>query len=216
MKKGMVYKISRGAVAGIVLGLIFGFAIPTVKHLKKQDEYNRQLFRFHVRANSNRDEDIELKLKVRDALLEYIEAEVNNELGDEYTLEDMESLIGSHLAELVDVAEETVRNEGYSYKVNTYVADEYFPMRQYGELVIPAGNYEALRVDIGSAKGENFWCLLYPRLCYTIDSGAVVSREDGKEVEKALTDSDYEKLFVKQRVTPGKVKVGLRIGKIFR
>lgn len=165
------------------------------------------IVRFHVRANSDSEEDLALKYKVRDAVL----AELADDLE---TVEDDGAALRYIMQKLPDIrqaARAVVDEAGYDYTISAYVVREEFPIREYGELVLPAGTYRALRVDIGAAKGENFWCMLYPMMCYTMDAGAVVDSEDTEKLAHALDEESYEELFVKRDAKPGDVKVKLKI-----
>ena len=165
------------------------------------------IVRFHVRANSDSEEDLALKYEVRDAVL----AELADGLE---TVEDDGAALRYIMQKLPDIrqaARAVVDEAGYDYTISAYVVREEFPIREYGELVLPAGTYRALRVDIGAAKGENFWCMLYPMMCYTMDAGAVVDSEDTEKLVQALDEESYEKLFVKREAKPGDVKVKLKI-----
>lgn len=165
------------------------------------------IVRFHVRANSDSEEDLALKYEVRDAVL----AELADGLK---TVEDDGAALRYIMQKLPDIrqaARAVVDEAGYDYTISAYVVREEFPIREYGELVLPAGTYRALRVDIGAAKGENFWCMLYPMMCYTMDAGAVVDSEDTEKLAHALDEESYEKLFVKREAKPGDVKVKLKI-----
>lgn len=165
------------------------------------------IVRFHVRANSDSEEDLALKYVVRDAVL----AELADGLE---TVEDDGAALRYIMQKLPDIrqaARAVVDEAGYDYTISAYVVREEFPIREYGELVLPAGTYRALRVDIGAAKGENFWCMLYPMMCYTMDAGAVVDSEDAEELAQALDEESYEKLFVKREAKGDNVKVRLKI-----
>lgn len=165
------------------------------------------IVRFHVRANSDSEEDLALKYEVRDAVL----AELADGLK---TVEDDGAALRYIMQKLPDIrqaARAVVDEAGYDYTISAYIVREEFPIREYGELVLPAGTYRALRVDIGAAKGENFWCMLYPMMCYTMDAGAVVDSEDAEKLAQALDEESYEKLFVKRDAKPGDVKVKLKI-----
>lgn len=165
------------------------------------------IVRFHVRANSDSEEDLALKYEVRDAVL----AELADDLE---TVEDDGAALRYIMQKLPDIrkaARAVVDEAGYDYTISAYIVREEFPIREYGELVLPAGTYRALRVDIGAAKGENFWCMLYPMMCYTMDAGAVVDSEDTEKLAQALDEESYEKLFVKREAKPGDVKVKLKI-----
>lgn len=165
------------------------------------------IVRFHVRANSDSEEDLALKYEVRDAVL----AELADGLK---TVEDDGAALRYIMQKLPDIrqaARAVVDEAGYDYTISAYIVREEFPIREYGELVLPAGTYRALRVDIGAAKGENFWCMLYPMMCYTMDAGAVVDSEDAEKLEQALDEESYEKLFVKRDAKGDNVKVRLKI-----
>ena len=165
------------------------------------------IVRFHVRANSDSEEDLALKYEVRDAVL----AELADGLK---TVEDDGAALRYIMQKLPDIrqtARAVVDEAGYDYTISAYVVREEFPIREYGELVLPAGTYRALRVDIGAAKGENFWCMLYPMMCYTMDAGAVVDSEDTEKLAQALDEESYEKLFVKRDAKGDNVKVRLKI-----
>ena len=165
------------------------------------------IVRFHVRANSDSEEDLALKYEVRDAVL----AELADGLK---TVEDDGAALRYIMQKLPDIrqaARAVVDEAGYDYTISAYIVREEFPIREYGELVLPAGTYRALRVDIGAAKGENFWCMLYPMMCYTMDAGAVVDSEDAEKLAQALDEESYEKLFVKRDIKPGDIKVKLKI-----
>lgn len=165
------------------------------------------IVRFHVRANSDSEEDLALKYEVRDAVL----AELAD--GLEAVEDDGAALryIMQKLPDIRQAARAVVDEAGYDYTISAYVVREEFPIREYGELVLPAGTYRALRVDIGAAKGENFWCMLYPMMCYTMDAGAVVDSEDTEKLAHALDEESYEKLFVKRDAKGDNVKVRLKI-----
>ncbi len=165
------------------------------------------IVRFHVRANSDSEEDLALKYEVRDAVL----AELADGLK---TVEDDGAALRYIMQKLPDIrqtARAVVDEAGHDYTISAYVVREEFPIREYGELVLPAGTYRALRVDIGAAKGENFWCMLYPMMCYTMDAGAVVDSEDTEKLAQALDEESYEKLFVKRDAKGDNVKVRLKI-----
>lgn len=231
----MFKKIVRGSVIGIFLGVSLGICISYAVRFKeladkRNDTYmvlNNQskdvieisddigqygefcddlqdvILRFHVKANSNSDEDLSLKYSVRDAIL----YEYGNILQSDMTREEVINYLENELDHIKDVAVRTISNLGYNYDVNVYISKDYFPIRQYGEMVFPAGYYDALRVDIGAAQGENFWCILYPMMCYPLDTGAVLSKEDEEIMQEILSEEDYDKLFIKRDVKESEVKI---------
>ena len=156
------------------------------------DSLEDTILRFHVRANSNSKADISLKYKVRDDVL----MAIGGILDGDKTKDEVMSYLRNNLDFIKNIALNSIRMAGYDYDVKVYISKDYFPIRQYGEMVLPAGYYEALRIDIGEAEGENFWCILYPMMCYPLESGAVVSNEDKEELKSVLSEEDYKKLFI--------------------
>ena len=93
------------------------------------------------------------------------------------------------------VAEQEIQKQGYTYPVSVNLEKCYFPMKTYGDCTFPAGTYEALRVCIGKAKGRNWWCVLYPSLCFADSVNVIVPDEKKQELKNILTEEEYESLF---------------------
>lgn len=149
------------------------------------------IIRFHVRANSDSQEDQELKMAVKEDVVTMLKPV----LARCSTVEESRNIIVSSLQNIYVTAVNTIVEQGYDYEVKVYLTEEEFPAKTYGDLTFPAGKYQALRIDIGEAKGHNWWCVMYPPLCFIDESTAVVSK-DGKELlKKNLTDEEYRKLF---------------------
>ncbi len=168
------------------------------------------LIRFHVRANSNQEVDIALKYKVRDAVI----ATLEQGLTSCETLEEAEAYLADNLELVKQVSEDTLSQAGYNYAVKAYLTNDYFPMRQYGEMVLPAGFYQALRVDIGLANGENFWCLLYPTLCVPVEAGGVITKDGERELKAELSEEQYDKLFVKKEVPKENIEIRFKLWEV--
>ena len=123
--------------------------------------YDGELLRLHVRANSNSDRDQAVKLKVRDKVNEYISANI-----DKTTFDEAYATIGEALDDLSRIATQALRAEGFSYGARARLSYEYFPTRTYGDVTVPEGYYDAVIIELGEAKGDNWWCVIYPPLCY--------------------------------------------------
>ena len=146
----------------IVLLVVVVIALAwSVAALRSQDQLAEKVVRLHVLANSDSEEDQALKLVVRDAVLERAEGI----LRDSATRAEAEGLLRGQLLELEDLANETVRNAGYTYPVTVELEKAAFPTRTYEGFSLPAGEYLALRVLIGDAAGQNWWCVVFPPLC---------------------------------------------------
>lgn len=150
-----------------------------------------EILRFHVIANSDSKEDQALKLKVRDAVVEYMK----DLLEGAEDLEETKGRIAERLADIEELAMRIVEKEQAGYPVHAELTECYFPRKSYGDCTFPAGRYEALRICIGKAEGKNWWCVLFPNLCFVDSIHAVVPEEQKKELKNVLTEEEYESLF---------------------
>lgn len=154
------------------------------------------IMRFHVRANSDSDEDQELKLAVKEDVVAFLKPL----LKECTSVAQSKQVLVSNMQNIYMVAMNTIVEQGYDYSVEVYITEETFPEKEYGDMIFPAGDYQALRVDIGEAKGQNWWGIMYPPLCFIDDTTSVVS-EEGKEIlEDNLTPQEYAELFMKSDV----------------
>ena len=116
-------------------------------------------------------------------------------LSDCENVTESKNVIVANLQNIYTTAVNTIVEQGYDYTVKVYVTEEEFPAKTYGDLTFPEGDYQALRIDIGAAKGQNWWCVMYPPLCFIDESTAVVSEEGKEELKEALTAEEYAALF---------------------
>lgn len=126
-----------------------------------QRDLASQVVRLHVLANSDDPEDQELKLQVRDAVLQAAEPL----LSEVHSQAEAEAALSDSLDEIAQVGQAVVDEAGYDYPVQVELTTSYFPTREYDDFALPAGYYRALRVEIGAAQGHNWWCVVYPPLC---------------------------------------------------
>ena len=126
--------------------------------------YEGDLLRLHIRANSNDKADQSVKLKVRDEINAYISDNITKS-----TFDEAYSEIGERLDIISQIADNTLRANGYCYGATAKLSYEYFPSRMYKDVTVPEGFYDALIVELGSGKGDNWWCVIYPPLCYGED-----------------------------------------------
>ena len=142
----------------------FSYAKTTSKNLSDS------VFRLHVLANSDSKEDQDLKYKVRDALINYMNTLCTNIT----TREEAIKIANDNLEKFKEIAKNQIKSSGYSYDVDLEIGNFNFPTKNYGDISLPAGFYDALRVKIGKAKGQNWWCVMFPPLCFIdITSGTV-------------------------------------------
>lgn len=126
--------------------------------------YDGELLRLHIRANSNSTADQSVKLKVRDAVNAYIEVNIKKT-----TFEEAYAEIGKNLDALSGIATNVLSRNGFAYGARAKLVNEYFPSRMYKDVVVPEGFYDALIIELGEAAGDNWWCVVYPPLCYGED-----------------------------------------------
>ena len=145
------------------------------------------VFRLHVLANSNSQKDKDLKYKVRDNLLQYMTEICKNCNSKQEAI----NLVEQNKNTFKQIALDTIKNEGYSYNVNISIGNFEFPTKEYGDIALPAGFYDALRVEIGEAKGQNWWCVMFPTLCFVDISSGVVPEESKEQLEDSLTEEEF-------------------------
>lgn len=150
-------------------------------------DISNSVFRLHVLANSDSKEDQDLKYKVRDSLLNYMNSICNNCSNKEEAI----SLVEKNKDMFKQVALDTIHNEGYNYDVNINIGNFDFPTKTYGDISLPAGSYDALRVEIGEAKGQNWWCVMFPPLCFVDVSSGIVPDESKEFLDENLTDEEF-------------------------
>ncbi|MDI3279993.1 MAG: stage II sporulation protein R [Bacillota bacterium] len=147
------------------------------------------LIRLHIVANSDAPSDQALKLRVRDRIL----AEAAAELQGVTSREEARRILAERLPTLILAAQEEVKAAGYDYPVRGELGSFSFPLRRYGEVVLPAGRYEALRLVIGRGTGSNWWCVLFPPLCFLNVDGPEARRVQVRLVEKGQPEGGSEK-----------------------
>ena len=185
-------KNKKNSKIGIILTLLFLLFIYTTLYAFSyvqavSTDISNSVFRLHVIANSNSDEDQALKYKVRDNLLNYM----NNICSNCSTKEEAINLVTLHQKEFRQVALDTIESEGYSYDVKINIGNFEFPTKNYGDISLPAGFYDALRVEIGKAEGRNWWCVMFPSLCFVDVSSGIVPEESKEKLQNVLSNEEY-------------------------
>lgn len=152
MKK-LIISLATGLMLSILLSLSqFSVQCQTIRD---------DVLRLHIIANSNSDEDQQLKLKVRDAIL----VNTDDDFANIRTKDEAIANISRSLAKIEQIATQVIKENGYDYSVKAEVVNMYFTTRQYDSYTLPAGYYDAIRITIGKAEGKNWWCVMFPQLC---------------------------------------------------
>lgn len=176
MKKIVTY------VVCILMSALFIGAMP----LSGEEKLYDNVIRLHILANSDSEEDQNLKLKIRDEIL----LKYGERLKETENIESASKEVELLLNDIKNTAKEIITSEGYDYSVETVFGREYYPKRQYNDIYFPAGNYISLRVVIGEGKGKNWWCVLFPPICLSGAYGDSVEIDDSVPV--GLTPEQYK------------------------
>lgn len=190
----LILSVSMGAFAGKT-------AVAEMGSQQRAD-----VVRFHVRANSNSEEDQNLKLKVRNKVISSLQEELEEVVspancGRELNMEERAEMLREYTAANLDKiegwAEEVIEKEGYDYEAKATFGVTWIPEKTYDGIVFPAGNYEALNIDIGEGAGENWWCVIFPPLCL-VGSDETINDEEDTAV---LFESDSgSRLILKSKI----------------
>jgi len=145
------------------------------------------LIRLHVIANSDSEEDQALKRDVRDAVIEFMQ----KRLKDVTDLEQAKTIINDDIDEIEKIAAGKVREYGKAYPVKAVLGKYPFPTKAYGDIALPAGNYQALRIIIGEGIGSNWWCVLFPPLCFVDVTHGTIPESVKEDLKNSLTPEEY-------------------------
>lgn len=145
------------------------------------------LLRFHILADSDRNEDQQVKLEVRSLILDYMQDHLDRDAGKEETVQYLKD----NKTEVEQLADRYLEEKGFGYQAKLDLTNCYFPARAYGDMVFPCGYYDAARITLGSGKGHNWWCVLYPRLCFVDAVCSEVPVETELALKGELSEGDY-------------------------
>lgn len=188
----------------VVLNILAYFALQAVVAIAPAEEpqpthrENQQFIRLHVRANSDSQADQDLKLQVRDGILDY----TTNLLSSTDDKTEAMALVQENLPELASAAQEVVAQNGFDYPVRASLKEEYFEYREYDGFYLPADVYDSLIVEIGSGEGHNWWCVIFPAVCLSGSSETVSSEES----PDSSSQEDFDQESVSASASPS-VKV---------
>lgn len=188
--KGIIKKAAFAAAVLFVCGLMhfYGKATDTQR---LQREIAKEVIRLHVVANSDSEEDQTLKLEVKEEILELLRERMN----EDDTIDMAQQTLRDSLDEIEKAALCYIHDKGYDYGVNAELGTCYFPVKEYGDMTFPAGEYKALKVNIGSSEGKNWWCVMYPTLCFVDSTYQTVPDESKERLKENLTEEEYNSLL---------------------
>ena len=151
-------------------------------------EISDSVFRLHVIANSDSKQDQDLKYIVRDNLIEYMNTLCENCISKQEAIR----IANENLENFKQIAQNTVLEQGFTYPVEVEIGNFNFPTKNYGDISLPAGIYDALKVKIGKAEGKNWWCVMFPPLCFVDITSGIIPDESKDNLKHNLTEEDYK------------------------
>lgn len=173
----------------ILILLLFCFILTSISSYASTVSQNlsSNFFRLHILANSDSKLDQDLKLKVRDAIIEHM----NSQNFSNTNKSEVINSVRNNLETYKQIAEDTIEEAGFYYPVSIEIGNFYFPTKIYGNISLPAGYYDALRIKIGNAEGQNWWCSLFPPLCFVDISSGIIDEESKENLKENLSEEEF-------------------------
>ncbi|WP_455539084.1 stage II sporulation protein R [Terrisporobacter sp.] len=203
-------------LVSILVSILIICSLVIVKEINKIDactyDYRNKLIRFHVIANSDTDKDQALKLKVRDAVISYLQPKLEKS----QSIKESENIIKSENKNIKKISENIISKNGYDYTVKIGLQYSNFPAKQYSSVVLPAGKYKALKIVIGQGKGKNWWCVMFPPLCFVDDQNGVIDQKTDRKLKEVLTTEEYNLIVAKSKTEVKDLKLKFKIVEIFK
>ena len=208
-KKNIKRRIA--VLLSVLISVVLVMAIVLIKEINKINactyDYREKLIRFHVIANSDSEKDQALKLKVRDAVIDYLKPKLENSM----SIEESERIIKGEYDNLEKISKNIILENGYNYNVEVGLQYSNFPAKQYSSVVLPSGKYKALKVVIGEGKGKNWWCVMFPPLCFVDEESGVIDEKTDKKLQEVLTPEEYDLIMAKNKTEVEDLKFKFKI-----
>lgn len=170
------------------------------------------LIRLHVVANSEKEEDQELKRDIRDMILNYMKIQ----LKDSKDIEQTKYIIQKNLPVIEYMSEKEIMKRGMNYTVKATLGSFAFPTKAYGDIILPAGNYQALKVVIGKGEGTNWWCVLFPPLCFVDATQGTVPEDVKQKLRDTLTEDEYKIISLADSDSDIPIKIRFKVVEFFQ
>lgn len=176
--------------------LFLQYLTVTKSTIAMQNEIASDIIRFHVVANSDSEKDQVLKLQIKDALTKSLESTLKTAKN----VEEAKILLQNNLQYMEELSNTIIRNNGFDYQATASIERGYFPLKVYGDLSLPPGEYEAVRIELGMAEGQNWWCIMFPPLCFVDATYNIVPDSSKKQLKDLLTTEEYNALFTEKKI----------------
>lgn len=190
-------------LAFILLTFAFCYLIFTANFKTPAAKAGNKLLRFHVVANSDLESDQDVKIKVRNEILK----EMGSLLSEAKNREESIDIVKENISKIEDIADSILKKEGKNYASRAEVGDFLFPVKSYGDITLPSGKYKALKVVLGEGGGKNWWCVMFPPLCFIDITKGLTSEESNEELKEVLTDDELHSITTFKQDSPVKEPV---------
>lgn len=187
----MSKKIRKNIELGVLFGLVCAIVLSFARFDARCNELRQGVLRLHIVANSNSNIDQNLKLAVRDEILKN-STEI---FKDCHTVDDAIITANNSIQAINEIANNIIKQNGFDYASSVSVGDRYFNTREYDTFTLPAGTYKSLVVDLGEARGENWWCVVFPCVC--VGSATDADLDDAVSGDAANTAENADKYEIK-------------------
>ena len=171
----------------IILFMVYIFTSCYFYATNSLNDIKNNVFRLHIIANSDSVEDQNLKYKVRDNIISYMNTICENTSSKEETI----LIAQNHINDFKSIADKTIIAEGFNYISNVEIGNYRFPTKYYGDIAFPSGYYDAMEIKIGNSSGKNWWCVLYPSLCFVDVSSGTVPESSKLDLKEKLSEEEY-------------------------
>ena len=191
--------LSERKVKLFLMSLVIGMCVTSSLQVYSRnvvEGISDSVVRLHIVANSNSAEDQSLKLKVRDEIIGYLKPMFE----DAKNIEETKNIIAFNLENIEEEAERIIKKYGYTYGVTVSLGNFDFPTKEYGNVRFPKGNYDALKIVIENGNGKNWWCVLYPQLCFSENINGVLTEESETKLKNTLSDDQYDVITNKSKI----------------
>jgi stage II sporulation protein R len=173
---------------------------------------SENLIRLHVVANSDSPEDQALKRDVRDSIISYMKTQ----LQESQSMEQTKAIITDHQTRIEQLALDEMIKQGKSYSVKVMLGNYPFPTKAYGDVTLPAGEYQALKVVIGKGEGANWWCVLFPPLCFVDATHGTIPDKVKENLKSALTEEEFQLITTADNDDDIPIKVKFKVVEFFQ
>lgn len=195
----------------LIISILIGVAAVSLAEVYKNVEgYKEKLIRLHVIANSDTEEDQAIKLQIRDEILK----EMTSKFEKSTSIKETEIILKENMKLIQDIANKELHKIGKDYGAKVFFGNYDFPTKSYGNFTLPAGNYRALKIVLGEGVGENWWCVMFPPLCFLDLDDNVESEHSEENMERILTDSEYNMIDNEDNENDTPVKLKFKVVEI--